>query len=302
MDDDDGETWLHTADVVAGADGTFTNQFQLPDWFVAVYTVTATGGSPGVATTTFTDARIRRLRPVPAGPPHTITVTTTTDEFNTPAPSACSLREAIRAANLDAGADTIVLPAGTYTLTISGDDGDDDNEHRRSRRPPSGDDRRNGARDDGRPAGTSNSNGIDRVFHFTSAGTPHSTNVTVQFGRASNDGGGRLKVDSGSADTDDVTVTEQQRRERQARRWHPQRGNVDARIARRSAQPAATRRRRESSRRPATCTLDQRHDHDNTSPSGAGLRITSDDPSLTNVTVSHNTAAPASASCAPAGL
>lgn len=36
--------------------------------------------------------------------------------------SACSLRAAIQEANFDAGADSIELPAGTYTLTLSGDD------------------------------------------------------------------------------------------------------------------------------------------------------------------------------------
>jgi CSLREA domain-containing protein len=57
----------------------------------------------------------------------TITVTTTVDEVN--ADGDCSLREAIRAANLDqavdgcaagAGADTISLPAGNYILTLGG--------------------------------------------------------------------------------------------------------------------------------------------------------------------------------------
>ena len=55
-----------------------------------------------------------------------ITVTTTADELN--ADGDCSLREAIHAANTDtavdacpagSGADTITVPAGTYTLTIS---------------------------------------------------------------------------------------------------------------------------------------------------------------------------------------
>jgi CSLREA domain-containing protein len=35
-------------------------------------------------------------------------------------PTDCSLREAIIAANADAGADTITIPAGTYTLAITG--------------------------------------------------------------------------------------------------------------------------------------------------------------------------------------
>lgn len=61
-----------------------------------------------------------------------IAVTTTADELGTGA--ACSLREAIRAANTDAafggcdagaGADTIVLSAGTYTLVRAGADEDD---------------------------------------------------------------------------------------------------------------------------------------------------------------------------------
>ncbi|MEX2457441.1 MAG: CSLREA domain-containing protein, partial [Actinomycetota bacterium] len=57
----------------------------------------------------------------------TITVTTTDDELN--GDGDCSLREAIVAANTDAqtdecaagsGADTIVVPAGTYDLDLAG--------------------------------------------------------------------------------------------------------------------------------------------------------------------------------------
>lgn len=60
-----------------------------------------------------------------------ITVTTTNDELNSD--GDCSLREAIQAANLNAavdncvagvGDDEISLPAGTYTLTLSGDNED----------------------------------------------------------------------------------------------------------------------------------------------------------------------------------
>src|SRR5689334_7259429 len=69
-------------------------------------------------------------RPVAAT---TIAVTTTTDELN--ADGDCSLREAVRAANgnvaVDAcpagqndQTDTITVPAGTYTLTIAGNDND----------------------------------------------------------------------------------------------------------------------------------------------------------------------------------
>ena len=67
---------------------------------------------------------VRPALPVAAA---SITVTTTNDELNTD--SACSLREAIQAVNTASGVsgcaagsgnDTILLPAGTYTLTIAG--------------------------------------------------------------------------------------------------------------------------------------------------------------------------------------
>ena len=69
-------------------------------------------------------------RPVDAA---TIAVTTTVDELNTD--GDCSLREAVRAANTNLAVDacpagqngqtdTITVPAGTYTLTVAGDDRD----------------------------------------------------------------------------------------------------------------------------------------------------------------------------------
>src|SRR5437899_746823 len=63
----------------------------------------------------------------PAAYAATILVTTTADELN--ADGDCSLRDAIQAANTDAavdtcpagsGADTIVVPAGSYALSIAG--------------------------------------------------------------------------------------------------------------------------------------------------------------------------------------
>jgi CSLREA domain-containing protein len=71
------------------------------------------------------------LAAFPAAPAQAaaIGVTTTADELNSD--GDCSLREAIRAANLNAavdacpagdGADTIALPAGTYTLALIGSD------------------------------------------------------------------------------------------------------------------------------------------------------------------------------------
>jgi hypothetical protein len=70
----------------------------------------------------------------PAAPAVTIPVTTSADEHDTSgAGSGCALREAIVAANSDSafggcpagsGADVILLPAGTYTLTLPGTNDD----------------------------------------------------------------------------------------------------------------------------------------------------------------------------------
>jgi hypothetical protein len=56
VNDDVGQTWKLDADVAADADGNFTYQFTLPNFFVADYNVTATGASGQVATAAFTDA------------------------------------------------------------------------------------------------------------------------------------------------------------------------------------------------------------------------------------------------------
>jgi Bacterial Ig-like domain (group 3)/Immunoglobulin domain len=56
VNDSVGQTWARDVDVVADAAGTIHDSFNLPDWFVANYTVTARGALSGAATTTFTDA------------------------------------------------------------------------------------------------------------------------------------------------------------------------------------------------------------------------------------------------------
>jgi hypothetical protein len=58
VNDDAGQTWRYENDVTASAAGSFILQFNLPDWFVATYSVTASGSS-GTATTTFTDANLK---------------------------------------------------------------------------------------------------------------------------------------------------------------------------------------------------------------------------------------------------
>jgi hypothetical protein len=59
VNDSAGQTWNYSAGVTADDAGNFTNQFQLPNSFIANYTATATGTSGAVATTTFTDGTLR---------------------------------------------------------------------------------------------------------------------------------------------------------------------------------------------------------------------------------------------------
>src|SRR5215213_3868128 len=50
VNDDVGQTWSRNVDVTADSSGNISDSFNLPDWFVATYTVTASGAS-GTATT-----------------------------------------------------------------------------------------------------------------------------------------------------------------------------------------------------------------------------------------------------------
>ena len=59
MNDDWGSSWKHNVDVTADVDGTISDSFTLPAWFVATYSVVATGELSGVATTSFTDGSVR---------------------------------------------------------------------------------------------------------------------------------------------------------------------------------------------------------------------------------------------------
>ena len=59
VNDDAGETWRRDVDVTADESGAISDQFNLPDWFVAQYSVTATGASSGTATWSFTDGNIK---------------------------------------------------------------------------------------------------------------------------------------------------------------------------------------------------------------------------------------------------
>jgi hypothetical protein len=58
VNDDVGQTWNRNVNVIADASGNITDQFKLPNMFVATYSVTATGASGAVATSSFTDGQL----------------------------------------------------------------------------------------------------------------------------------------------------------------------------------------------------------------------------------------------------
>ena len=81
VNDNDGQTWSRDVDVTADANGDITDQFQLPNSFVAVYSVKATGASGAVATTSFTDASLTVLRG-PTGNPPNVTFTVNWQKYS----------------------------------------------------------------------------------------------------------------------------------------------------------------------------------------------------------------------------
>lgn len=136
--------------------------------------------------------------PVPKTYGASITVNSTTDAVDAnpgngvcaTAGDVCTLRAAVQEANALAGDDTIVLPAGTYTLTIAGQ-GEDS--------AATGDlDITSGALTIiGAGAGstiveggTSQALGVDRVFHITGAFTVNISGVTIRNGRGPGNGQG----------------------------------------------------------------------------------------------------------------
>jgi CSLREA domain-containing protein len=152
------------------------------------------------------------LGPVPIAQAATITVTTTADEYDTG--SACSLREAIQAANDDAafggcsagtGSDSIVVPAGTYTIALPGIEnlnvsGDFDIR--------SDDVTINGA---GAGATVVDGAQLDRLFDVDPAGTSLTarfSDLTIRNGNADGDsGGGILNNDFSSVEVTRVALT-----------------------------------------------------------------------------------------------
>jgi MBG domain (YGX type) len=69
VNDDTGASWDRDVDVTADEAGGIVDEFDLPNWFVAKYRVTATGASGAVATHTFTDSNyyVKNASNTPAG-------------------------------------------------------------------------------------------------------------------------------------------------------------------------------------------------------------------------------------------
>ncbi len=70
VNDDWGSSWSRHVDVTADASGAITDQFNLPNWFVALYSVVATGAESGQALATFTDASLTVKRGPTGSPPN----------------------------------------------------------------------------------------------------------------------------------------------------------------------------------------------------------------------------------------
>jgi CSLREA domain-containing protein len=132
---------------------------------------------------------------------HVFTVTKTADTADGSCDATdCSLREAIIAANAMPGPDIVHVPAGIYTLTISGADED---------AAATGDlDIADDLTISGAGAVDTIIDGgeIDRVFHVTGAIALEMTSVTIQHGSLYGDGGGIANYSGGTVDLTSVTI------------------------------------------------------------------------------------------------
>jgi mucin-19 len=147
------------------------------------------------------------------------TANTCNNISNADVSSSCSLREAVLKANATAGTDTIILAAGTYTLTIARQAGDNTGAHGGLYINDSVNIVGAGQASTIIQGGTSAATGVDLVFAvnediqtITSASASFS-NLTIKFGHnrgsvAGFDGdGGCMEYDTGSSGTATLTLT-----------------------------------------------------------------------------------------------
>jgi hypothetical protein len=110
VNDDQGKTWSRDVDVTADQNGEITDSFNLPDWFVATYQVTATGGQSGTATTSYTDGNVTVQT---SGP----TVTLTNEKWSS---SNCS---GAAGSNRTAQGTVSISPSSGQIAALAGDTG-----------------------------------------------------------------------------------------------------------------------------------------------------------------------------------
>lgn len=115
----------------------------------------------------------------------------------------CSLREAIILANATAGEDTIIIPEGTYTLSVAGTDEDS---------AATGDldiTDTDGVTITGADSVTTviDANGIDRVFDVVSGAVASFGNLTITGGNVGSAGNGAGVLSDGDLQMDDVVVS-----------------------------------------------------------------------------------------------
>jgi CSLREA domain-containing protein len=136
----------------------------------------------------------------------------------------CTLREAIIAANNNQpsgvvkgecpagnliGSDTIVVPAGTYTLTITGQ-GEDDGLQGDLDITSSMTIQGVGPNTTIIQAGTTTDNSVDRVFHVNTAGSVHFEGLTIQHGKSPDSspvGGGIFIQNNGTISIDNCIIS-----------------------------------------------------------------------------------------------
>jgi hypothetical protein len=120
VNDDEGKTWSRNVDVTADQSGNVRDEFDLPDWFVATYKVTATGAQSGaVATTTFTDgnANITNADDTPSDVGATFTLANVGNVSADACPTATALSER---------SGTLIGPGGKITKIEKGQTVDND--------------------------------------------------------------------------------------------------------------------------------------------------------------------------------
>ena len=111
VDDSNGHTWNHSADVTADDMGTIQDVFNLPNSFVSNYDVTATGVSSGTAATSFTDASLTVI-PGAAGAGVTFTV-----QFQGFSDAACSTGAGTsRSQPISSDTGSALTPLGSFSF------------------------------------------------------------------------------------------------------------------------------------------------------------------------------------------